>query len=78
MAGKNRFKFRCLDCKAETIIAKIELSRASRPRCAACGSIALEPVTDLAKERIVHGHDAAQDQAANIERLMGKPRPMPN
>lgn len=40
---RGMFKWVCLDCKAETFFRRHELIRAARPKCSACGSIALEP-----------------------------------
>jgi DNA-directed RNA polymerase subunit RPC12/RpoP len=54
-------KYRCDECKTESFHHWIELNRASRMRCQACGSTRLELVTDQAKR------EAAAAQAVRIE-----------
>jgi hypothetical protein len=39
--GKRRF--RCCECQTTQRIHYVELSRRTRPRCVACGSVQLEP-----------------------------------
>lgn len=62
MAGRGKRKYRCDECKLESFHHWIELNRASRMRCPACGCSRLELVSDDAKK------EAA---AANAARVAG-------
>jgi len=52
----------CEECKSRRFVSWVELNRASKPRCQACGSTRLELVSEEAKE------DRAR---LNVERLKG-------
>ena len=69
--AKNVFKYRCDDCGEEQMRAKLEFSRRTRPRCTACGSTWLEPVTSEAANRIVDGADAYRGDKVKTKRKMG-------
>lgn len=45
---KGQRKYRCDDCGATRMLHWVELNRASRPRCMACGSQRLEPYSEQA------------------------------
>lgn len=42
--------YECAECKARRFVPWVELNRAARPRCYACGSAQLELVSEEAKE----------------------------
>lgn len=42
--------FECEDCKGRRFVSWVELNRAAKPRCMACGSTRLELVNDDAKD----------------------------
>lgn len=52
--------YRCDECKAESFHHWIELNRAARLRCPACGSARMDLVSEKAKE------DAADLQAVRV------------
>lgn len=47
---RGKRKYRCEDCGNEQFLHWKELIRRSRPRCLACGSYRLEPITKEARE----------------------------
>lgn len=72
---KNRFKYLCADCKAESWHFKHEFIRASRPHCPGCGSTFLDPVTKEARERGQLGQNAAINSNDLRDSKMGKVAP---
>lgn len=74
MGRRGQFKWKCLDCKAETFFERRELIRAARPKCPACGSLAIEPVTREAKSRLAVADIAKREQDEEIEAKKGLPR----
>jgi hypothetical protein len=64
---RNQFKYRCADCGWTGFFRLNEFARRCRPRCGACGSTLLDPVTAEANARIrLHDHEQveAHDRAA--------------
>ena len=59
--AKGTKKYRCEECQAESFHHWIELNRAARLRCPACGSARMEMVAREAKE------DAASLQQVRVE-----------
>ena len=53
--AKNKFKFCCADCQKTHYLNRQKLNNRTRPRCPYCGSVALDEVTDRAKERRLSG-----------------------
>lgn len=74
MGRRGQFKWKCLDCKAETFFERRELIRAARPKCSACGSVAIEPVTREAKQRLAVADIVHREQVEEIERKGGRSR----
>ena len=58
--ARGKRKYLCDDCKVESMHHWIELNRAARMRCPACGSSRLELVTAEAKD------EAANRQAVRV------------
>ena len=50
--AKGKRLFKCFDCGAGQMLYKNERSRATRPRCTACGSLTLLPHSEGAKEQV--------------------------
>lgn len=60
-SGRGRKKYRCDECDVESFHHWVELNRAARLRCPACGSARMELVTKAAKD------EAAAAQAVRVE-----------
>lgn len=72
---RGRFKWVCLDCKAENWIPSKELIRAFRPRCSGCGSTWLEPSkASEAKDRLTLGQTARDAQREEWDAKGFRPR----
>jgi len=64
---RSRFKYQCDECGWTGYFSQSEFARKARPRCQSCGSTLLEPVTQLAKERIMeHGARLAESRARSM------------
>ena len=50
MANRGKRLYQCQECRHKQFIHWIELNRAGRARCMACGSGQLEPASTAAKE----------------------------
>lgn len=50
MAGRGRKKYRCDECKADSMHHWLEINRAARLRCPSCGSARMDLVTKEAKD----------------------------
>jgi len=68
--NKNKRLYQCDDCRNRQFVAKIELSRRSKPRCNKCGCQRLEPVSDDAKAEIVDIATSVLIQALRTENKM--------
>lgn len=53
MGRRGKHKYVCDECKAESWHHWIELNRAARPKCPACGSSRIEPCTAAARDAAV-------------------------
>lgn len=69
-----RFKFRCVECKAETWLTAQERDRKSLPQCSACGCRYLDAVTAEARDRLATGNDAGRAAAEDRDRKRGVAR----
>lgn len=72
MSTTGRYKYCCADCGKEQFFHKIFLIRRNRPRCIACGSYALDPVTDYARDNLVRGADERREQRVRMAVEMDK------
>ena len=63
MPKRNRCTYVCADCRERQVRWRGEFTRCTRPRCVACGSLAIEPVPrSVAHERDASGTTASRDQ----------------
>ena len=79
MTKRARFrKYVCADCGKGTMLPLRAFDRRTRPRCAVCGSLRLDPGVSAA-ETLAVGHEAhqaaegrAEGRAEATERVAGK------
>lgn len=50
--AKGNRRYRCLECGMTRMVRACEHDRASRVRCASCGSLAMEPDSSEAKKQL--------------------------
>jgi len=74
--------YECEECHARRMVAWVELNRAAKPKCSACGCTRLELVSEEAKkdlarlnhERLVNRHGSFADSLAESGHRPGLPR----
>lgn len=68
MSNKNQRLYQCDDCGAKRFIRRVELSRAAKPRCTACGCTRLEMCSAAAVEEMADIATARLAQRGQTEK----------
>ena len=73
MGRKNRFKYVCEECNAETYFSAIERGRRAALRCAGCGSMRLNHSRgSIANERLAIANEARMELTETRDRATNK------